>query len=52
MPGVIGTPALAMIRRDSTLDPIATMAFGWGPIQTSPASVTALAKAALSARKP
>jgi hypothetical protein len=34
------------------LSPSASMAAGVGPIQTSPASMTAWAKSAFSARKP
>ncbi len=50
--GSTGTPASAISRLASTLEPIAAMAAGGGPIQTSPASSTAWAKAAFSDRKP
>ena len=39
-------------RRADTLSPMAAMAAGLGPTQRSPASMTAWAKAAFSARKP
>ena len=35
-PGTTGTPASCIIRRASTLDPIASIASAGGPIQTSP----------------
>ena len=52
VPGTIGTPAAAMRRRAPILEPIASIAAGGGPIQTSPASPQARAKAAFSARNP
>ena len=51
-PGTIGTPAAAMRWRAPILEPIASIAEGGGPIQTSPASSQARAKAAFSARNP
>ena len=50
--GSTGTPAAAMSRLASTLEPIAAIAAGGGPIQTSPASSTACANSAFSDRKP
>ena len=52
VPGTIGTPAAAMILRDSVLLPIASIDEGGGPIQTRPAAITARAKSAFSERKP
>ena len=51
-PGTIGTPAACIRRRASVLSPMARMAPPEGPMKTSPASVTAWANAARSARKP
>ena len=51
-PGMIGTPAARIRSRASIFEPIASIASGGGPIQTSPASAQARAKAAFSARKP
>ena len=51
-PGMIGTPAACMRSRAAIFDPIASIASGGGPIQTSPASPTCRAKAAFSARNP
>ena len=47
-----GTPAAAISRLDSILEPIGSMASGGGPTQVSPASSTARANAAFSDRKP
>ena len=52
VPGTIGTPAASMRCRAPIFDPIASIAAGGGPIQTSPASAQARANAAFSARKP
>ena len=52
VPGTIGTPAAAIRRRAPIFEPIASIASGGGPIQTSPAAATARAKSAFSARKP
>ncbi len=51
-PGTMGTPAARIAARAAVLFPISSIASGGGPIQTSPASSTARAKAAFSARKP
>ena len=47
-----GTPAFSMSSLAATLDPIASIDSGAGPIQVSPASMTARAKSALSLRNP
>ena len=52
VPGTTGTPAAAIRRRDSILEPIASIAAAGGPIQTMPASSQARANPAFSARKP
>ena len=52
VPGTIGTPAACMRSRAAIFEPIASIASGGGPIQTSPASSTGRAKAAFSARNP
>ena len=52
VPGMIGTPAACIRRRAAILEPIASIAPGGGPIQTSPASSTRRANSAFSARKP
>ncbi len=52
MPGTIGTPAACIRSRAAIFEPIASIAPGGGPIQTSPAASTARAKSAFSARKP
>ena len=52
VPGAIGAPTAAAIRRAATLSPSASIAAGGGPIQISPASMTACAKEAFSARNP
>ena len=41
-----------MIRLAAALDPIAAIAAGGGPTNTSPAAAQAVAKAAFSDRKP
>ena len=51
-PGTTGTPAFSIRSRDAILLPIASIASGGGPIQTSPAASTARAKPAFSERKP
>ena len=51
-PGTIGTPASCMISRARVFDPIASIAVAGGPMKTIPASSSAVAKAAFSARKP
>lgn len=50
--GSTGTPAAAISRLASILEPIASTASGGGPIQVSPASRTARANAAFSDRNP
>ncbi len=52
LPGTSGAPARSAMWRALTLSPSASIASGGGPIQTSPASITAWAKSAFSARKP
>ena len=52
VPGMIGTPAAFIRSRASVFEPIASIAAGGGPIQTRPASSTARANVAFSARKP
>ena len=52
VPGTIGTPASRMAARAAVFDPITSIAAGGGPIQVTPASSHARAKAAFSARKP
>ena len=52
VPATRGAPAFAAIRRAETLSPSALMADGGGPIQMSPASITACAKSAFSERNP
>jgi hypothetical protein len=49
---MIGTPASCIAVRAAVFDPISSIAAGGGPIQTSPASSTARANPAFSARKP
>ena len=51
-PGTIGTPAARIRSRAAIFEPMASIASGGGPIQVSPASSTALAKSAFSARNP
>ena len=50
--GASGAPTFSAMCRALTLSPRLSMAAGGGPIQTSPASITAWAKPAFSARKP
>ena len=52
VPGTSGAPTFCAMCRAWTLSPRASMAAGGGPIQISPASITAWAKPAFSARKP
>ena len=52
VPGTSGAPTRWAMCRACTLSPSASIAAGGGPIQISPASITAWAKAAFSARKP
>ena len=52
VPGTSGAPTFWAMCRACTLSPRELMAAGGGPIQTSPASITAWAKSAFSARKP
>ena len=47
-----GTPAASMSFLAAIFEPMASMDRGSGPIQVSPASITARAKAAFSERKP
>ena len=49
---MIGTPAACIALRARVFEPISSIASGGGPIQTRPASSTARANAAFSARKP
>ena len=51
-PGTTGTPAAAMVSRATDLSPMRSMASGDGPMNVSPDSAHARAKAAFSARKP
>ena len=51
-PGTTGTPAAATVALAAILSPIASIAAGGGPTNTSPAAAQARAKAAFSARKP
>ena len=50
--GSSGMPASAAAALAASLSPMAAMASGWGPTQTSPASSTARAASARSDRKP
>jgi hypothetical protein len=52
VPGTSGALACSATRRAATLSPMAAIAAGLGPTQRSPASITAWAKPAFSARKP
>ena len=52
VPGTSGAPALVAMCRALTLSPREMIASGEGPIQVSPASMTAWAKSAFSDRKP
>ncbi len=50
--GSIGTPASASSAFAASLSPIAAIALAGGPTQVRPASATAVANSAFSARKP
>ena len=50
--GTTGTPAAFILSLEEILLPIASIASGGGPIQTSPAASTARAKPAFSERNP
>ncbi len=52
VPGTSGAPALVAMCRACTLSPSAMIESGEGPIQVSPASMTAWAKSAFSERNP
>ena len=52
VPGAMGAPTSAAMRRASTFEPSARMVAGCGPIHVMPASMTACANSAFSARKP
>ena len=52
VPGASGAPTFSATWRAETLSPRASMAPALGPIQVSPAALTARAKSAFSARKP
>ena len=52
VPGTPATSARWAASRELILSPMISMASGGGPIQTSPASVTARAKSAFSEKKP
>ncbi len=52
VPGTRGAPARCAMCLALTLSPSASMADGGGPIQTSPASMTAWANSAFSDRNP
>ena len=52
VPGTTTTPAFSAAMRADSLSPIISMASGGGPMNTAPASATARAKAASSARNP
>ena len=49
---MIGTPAACIAWRARVFEPISSIAAGGGPIHVSPASSTARANAAFSARNP
>ena len=51
-PGTTATPAFSISARERTLSPIASIASGGGPMNTTPASRHARAKAGFSERKP
>ena len=51
-PSSTGTPAAAMSSLAEILEPIASIEAGSGPIQISPASITARASSAFSDRNP
>ena len=52
VPGTRGAPILSAMWRAVVLSPSAAMACGDGPIQVTPASITACANSAFSDRKP
>lgn len=52
VPATSGAPTLAAMCLACTLSPSAAMAAGGGPIQVSPAAMTASANVAFSARNP
>ena len=52
VPGTIGMPAASAIRRAAALSPICSIAVADGPTNVNPASSTACAKCARSARNP
>ena len=52
VPGASGAPTFSATWRALTLSPSRSMASGDGPIQIMPASITARAKSAFSAKKP
>ena len=52
VPGMMGTPAASAIRLAAALSPKSSIATGGGPTNVNPASSTAVAKCARSARKP
>ena len=52
VPGTMGTPAACIAVRAAVFFPISSMASAGGPIHVSPASSTARANSAFSARKP
>ena len=52
VPGTIGTPASAISSRARVFEPIASIADAGGPMNVIPASSSAAANAAFSARKP
>ena len=51
-PGTVETRAAAAARFDSILSPIAAMARGFGPMNTTPAAASACGNASRSDRKP
>ena len=51
-PGTVDTLAAAAAFFDSILSPMAAMAFGFGPMNTTPAACSAFGKASRSDRKP
>ena len=52
VPGTPATSARWAARRELILSPMTSMASGGGPIQVTPASVTARAKSAFSEKNP
>ena len=51
-PGTVETPAAIASFLEAILSPIASMAFGGGPMKAMPAASQAAEKAAFSERKP